>query len=217
MGHEVFLATLPCGMTMALDPTGMQFGWKEHISPWSSYKKHRVHHITGQSYLGPNSNGLQDLQGKKDLEMMALMGIVPPDLTSKDREEQRLMETVVRSLEAQIKERFGGVTEFLRLKGGDFATAQTAVVEAAKRGLTMLADEINAGAEMRMIRVPSPVGSSGGQKTGSGTEIIWSKKRAKQIAGGDEVKLRRLWKARWDHVVGLELPTETLDAKGGQA
>jgi hypothetical protein len=217
MGHEVFLATLPCGMAVVLDPTGMQFGWKEHISPWSSFKKHRVHLVTGQKYLGPNSTGLQDPESMfgGNHEMMRMMGVVP-ELHFKDRKEQRLMETVVLSLESQIKERFGGVTEFLRLKGGEFAAAQTAVVDAAKRGLTMLADEITNGAEMKMIRAPSAAsGSSDTQKSGSGVEIIWSRKRDKRIAGGDDGRLRRLWKARWDHVVGLELPNEPL-GEGGQ-
>jgi hypothetical protein len=117
MGHEVFVATLSCGMAVVLDSTGIQFGWKEHITLWSSYKRHRVHQITDQKHLGPNSKGLGDLENGDNFKIIRLMGVVPPDLTSKDRKEQRLMETVVRSLESQINAHFGGVTAFLRLKG----------------------------------------------------------------------------------------------------
>jgi hypothetical protein len=206
VGHEIILATLPCGMIMALDPTGMQFGWKECISPWSAYLEHRVYHIGDTKDIGPDSVGHQELDYNQAIATLTLAGVIPADHISTKRLEQRLMETVVLSLQSQIKARFGGVKEFLQLKGSKYTAAAAAFVAAAKRGLTVLADEINGGAEIKVIQPPSPPGSSNTKSGDEQKEIIWSSTRDRRIGNGDVNKLRRLWKIRWDKEVGIDWP-----------
>jgi hypothetical protein len=161
-------------MIVVLDPTGMQYGWKEHISLWSTYEEHRVHWIGESMVLGPGCTGIQHSENHEGVAELVQRGFISPDRHSEDCEEQRLMETVVLSLHSQIKARFGGVNPFLQLKGADYAAAAAAFTAAAKRVLTMLAGEINNGAEIKIIGPPS---TDGNANTGQGcnqTEIIWS-------------------------------------------
>jgi hypothetical protein len=205
--HKIVLATLGCGMEVALDPTGIQFGWKESMAPWSAYQKHRVYKGTSSRDLESELADIECVQSTAVLLNPLVTAGVLPDGTVVKRKGRMLMETVVLSLQRQLKERFGGVTEFLRLKGGEFTTAQTAVVEAAKRGLTMLAGEINLGAEATTILVPAG-GSGGSNNLQADMEmvIIWFNRSDGKAARGDVEKLRRLWTARWDEVIGLGLP-----------
>src|SRR5690242_14036979 len=88
LGHEIILATLACGMTVVLDPTGIQFGWKDHTSPWLAYKEHRVHHVVSIKDLGPNTSGLQDLDSPENNPLASVFGLVPTNLSSTVRKEQ---------------------------------------------------------------------------------------------------------------------------------
>lgn len=194
MGHEIILASLPCGMTVALDSACIQFGWKEKISSWSAYKEHRVNHITRAKDLSPTTAGSTD---DPSIHLLGLMR----GANWRNNTELLLMETVVLSLTSQLKSRFGGVKNFLRLKDPGFTLARTAIVAAAKRGLTMLADEINNSAEPRILD-PSDSGrrSAAGQKS-SEKDIFWFMNRRMNVA--DE-RLHRVWKARWDPVIKIE-------------
>ncbi len=234
LGHNFVIATLHCGMEVALDATAIRFGWQESLAPWSTYKKHRVGTVTDQMPLGPDSVGIQAtrsfgaLASSFLMSSMANMGSVDSmgsvgstadsfisDVIAGNcsyvamTEEQTLMETVVLGLHRQLNEHFEGVTEFLRLKDSEFRTAQTGVVEAAKRGLTMLAGEIENGAKLHRITVPVR-SSSGTNKQQATTEkdMIWARPRDMLRAGKnvDKLRLRQLWKLRWDKEIGLVLP-----------
>jgi hypothetical protein len=199
MVHEITIATLSCGMAVAIDPTGIQYGWKENISPWATYKEHRVNYICDAAKdLHPHTAGLYDLDR---LGVRSLRDILPASMASVENDEQLLMETVVMSLTSQIKRRYGGVKEFLQLKEGEFARARIAVVEAAERGLTMVADEIRNAARARIIvlRHPGPGGSFRDEK-----EIIWLKPQHANMAIASQ---HQLWKSRWDQVVSISLPS----------
>ncbi|KAK4031695.1 hypothetical protein C8A01DRAFT_41852 [Parachaetomium inaequale] len=195
LGHEVILDTLPCGKSVVLDPTGIQFGWKEHIAPWPAYHAQRVYHIIEVKDIGPGTPGIQDAAGNESLGRISLMAGVPPENATRNCKEQLVMETVVSSLESQIKTHFGGVTDFLRLKGAEFEAARAAVVAAAQRGLTMLASEVNSSAYSRAV-----------QRVGGGRGIIWVKNGLGNVARKHNEKPQRLWKARWDKVVDITLP-----------
>ncbi|KAK4148424.1 hypothetical protein C8A00DRAFT_19739 [Chaetomidium leptoderma] len=196
LGHEIILATLSCGMTVVLDPTGIQFGWKDLTSPWSMYKEHRVHRVANAKDLGPNTTGFQDVDSHEVNPFACVFGSDPTEISSRVRKEQLLMETVVLSLQPQIKRRFGGVAEFLRLKEAEFKVARAGVTAAAQRGLTMLAGEINNSAQWKVLS-----GATTAQGD-SGKEIIWFTNRA--ASNSDDDTRRRVWKARWDSVVDIE-------------
>jgi hypothetical protein len=70
----------------------------------------------------------------------------------------------------------------------------------------VLDDEINGGAEIKVIQPPPPPGSSSTKSGDEQKEIIWSSTRDRRIANGDVDKLRRLWKIRWDKEVGIDWP-----------
>jgi hypothetical protein len=199
MVHEITIATLSCGMTVAIDPTGIQYGWKETISPWSTYKEHRVGYICDAAKaLHPDTAGLYDLDR---LGVRSPRDILPASMTSEENNEQLLIETVVLSLTSQLKRRYGGVKEFLALKEGEFALARIAVVEAAERGLTMVADEIRNAAQPRIVvlRHPAPGGSFRDEK-----EILWFKTQHANLPGERQ---HQLWKSRWDQVISIRLPS----------
>jgi hypothetical protein len=96
MVHEITIATLSCGMTVAIDPTGVQYGWKENISPWSVYKEHRVNYVCDAAKdLQPDTAGLYDLNR---LGLRGPRVVLPAGMASVEDDEQFLMETVVSSL-----------------------------------------------------------------------------------------------------------------------
>lgn len=41
-GYNVLRTILPSGMQIAIDPTALQMGWKEVMTPWLPYVNHRV-------------------------------------------------------------------------------------------------------------------------------------------------------------------------------
>ncbi|KAL8836166.1 MAG: hypothetical protein Q9170_003019 [Blastenia crenularia] len=41
--HWILRVTIKNGEAYAIDITGAQFGWTEHIMPWSHYEQHRIH------------------------------------------------------------------------------------------------------------------------------------------------------------------------------
>lgn len=43
--------------TMALDVSAGQYGWREHLAPWATYARHRVHRQLGVLELGPLGDG----------------------------------------------------------------------------------------------------------------------------------------------------------------
>lgn len=49
--HIVVRLTLRCGLQFAFDPTAAQYGWREVLSPWESYKTHRMRLIVSASTL----------------------------------------------------------------------------------------------------------------------------------------------------------------------
>lgn len=200
--HEIAVATLPCGMTVALDATGMQFGWKENISPWSTYKQHRVNYICKENDLAPDSPGLQEDEsfgGPRDLTNARALGMAVTE-----KHEQLIMETTVMSLTSQIKTRYGDVKNFLRLKENEFIPARTAVLAAAKRGLTMLADEMgNSALPKRLVlRSPAPREAFTTGRAGD-MDLIWCRS---QDANAPVERQNRRWKARWEPVIKVEFP-----------
>ncbi|KAK0733234.1 hypothetical protein B0T26DRAFT_669656 [Lasiosphaeria miniovina] len=47
--HQVLRITLACGRAVVVDASGAQFGWREVLSPWETYKRHRVHAVIGEA------------------------------------------------------------------------------------------------------------------------------------------------------------------------
>jgi hypothetical protein len=197
--HEVMAVTLPSGISVVLDPTAAQLGWKEHVAPWDWYRKHRVHHVDQREPVPPIPVGT-----------WCVKAALPPLPADVGLGQSLLLETIVLSLLPQIQTRSGGVKGFLRLKGGEFEVARTAVVDAAKRGVSMLAEETNNVAQMPVhfarIIPPNP---DGDEKC---VQIVWHNQEDRRVAKDDRQEIRMRWKARWDKVVAIEMPAR----EGGQ-
>lgn len=56
--HRLFRITLPSGKQFAFDPTAVQFGWRETLSPWESFLEHRAHNgVREMAVIEPMADG----------------------------------------------------------------------------------------------------------------------------------------------------------------
>ncbi|KAL1868903.1 hypothetical protein Daus18300_005739 [Diaporthe australafricana] len=53
--HTIAVLSTASGLKFAFDPTAAQFGWKEHLSPWSVYRERRVDLLYDQEVARPLS------------------------------------------------------------------------------------------------------------------------------------------------------------------
>jgi hypothetical protein len=202
MNHEVLLATLACGTVVALDPTGIQFGWKETVAPWTSYQQHRISHLAERHTVGPMR------PGAKFLMPTALQ--VPGMGGGGSAASGILMEAVVLNLLSQIKTKFGGVKSLLKLKGSKFSEAEAAVVAAAHGGLSLLAEEIKNSAVM-FIANDIVAAAASGDKDYVEVDMVWCTEQERAIAARNPEKLvltRWKWNARWTKVAAIRLPED---------
>ncbi|KAK4119236.1 hypothetical protein N657DRAFT_262986 [Parathielavia appendiculata] len=121
--YEAALVTLPCGVSVVLDPTAPQLGWKETLSPHAQFSKQRVHKVVSADNVAPKLPGSR---------------FANEDNRAIHPDEDMLMEAVMLGLIPRIKQQY-----FLQLDEGEFTAARARVVAAAKRGLSTLAEEMN--------------------------------------------------------------------------
>ncbi|KAK4095762.1 hypothetical protein N658DRAFT_562874 [Parathielavia hyrcaniae] len=133
MTHEAAVVTLPCGLSVVLDPTARQFGWKETVSRHHEFSKQRIHNPVSTDDVELSLPGSRFMNEKN-------------------------AGTVSRA-------RFGGIKRFLQLKESEVLPARAGVVAAAKRGLSVLAEEMNKLARPIIFRGPSSLGSSANESS----------------------------------------------------
>lgn len=196
MNHEVLLATLACGEVVALDPTGIQFGWKENIAPWDSYLQHRISHLAERQVVPPMRPGSRF---EVSANNMAGAGVT-------SSANSMLMEGVVLGLLPHIKKEFGGVSELLNLEKGEFNENRNAIITAAHGGLSMLAEEIKGSAVMMV----DPRGLGGlTDPDHAEVEMVWCTEQERNEAArnpGAFLKAKYRWNARWQNAVRPRLP-----------
>lgn len=240
MHHEIVLATLPCGTAMALDATGAEFGWKETVSPWISYQQSRVGHIeyvetvqpkplAGAKFVKPDiGSGFTHSLGSVPEHVRGLVeSVAGLKITKGTSPDGFVMEAVVRALVPQIQARYGGVKGLLQLTESEFAAARTAVVAAAKRGLSLLVDEARTSPHDYFWNRVALIWDSSEQDQQQAAEPRAARGRGARTSsavrdsflGGLEIFRdsetgRRLWKARWDKTVKIEMPSQ-LACQGG--
>jgi hypothetical protein len=166
-GHEVIRVTLACGNMVVLDPTSMQFGWKENFAPWTSYRKHRISHI---SLIETATKPPASQFSRSDLSKT-------PTVTTAASSKEMIAQTVVLDLLNKIKKRFGEVSALLRLKEGEFTAARTAVAASAHRGLSMVMEEFEEFYHEIVYHNPITNGISTGQEDWEGMEVVWCSTR----------------------------------------
>jgi len=141
--HTLFRVTLPGGKQVAVDITRQQFGWKEFVSPWDEYVKHRVQNlpvpprrqeISAHPTLPAPVDSL-----KTAFDQLKVFDGAPDEQNRRAREMTAAW--VASALEHQITNKFGGLEALLALGDGDFALARESIVAKAN---TMLLDNITA-------------------------------------------------------------------------
>jgi hypothetical protein len=212
--HEVELVTLSCGVSVVLDPTAAQCGWREALAPFRPYNQQRALKIKFLRDVERYSAGSSFTKAQLDQEKAR--GGALPTL----RDEQTMMDAVVLSLQPQIKAKFGGVENFLQLKGGEFPAARAAVVDAAKRGLSLLADELTKGSRPINVGNSFRSGRSTSNSLESGHEVdfVWCSAVESKLVFTHPGKMRgvyKRWKARWNKAIEIKLPSST--TKSGKA
>jgi hypothetical protein len=130
--HEVVHATLPCGLQFALDPTGLQLGWKHSIVPWSTYCQRHIHklHEHRSAVLNPVAIG--------HLTVTNCLNNKKPKLMR-----ECMVEVVAHALASQLgyTKLDMNVRKLLRLSKKDFAAASSIMTAVAKRGLSHIVEQ----------------------------------------------------------------------------
>jgi hypothetical protein len=195
-GHEAYRVELLSGVSVVLDQMAARLGWMEHIAPWDWYHKHRVHGNVLKEKLPPQPPGSR----------FAVPDSFQPGKVGVG--EALIVETVVLDLLPQLQDIFGGVQRFLWLDDAKFTTARAAVVDAAKRGLSRLAEELNDTTRVPIRHNPvRDIGPDGRRCTdGPAKGIFWHNEEDRNLTGRDYAKLRKRWEARWNQVVKIKMP-----------
>lgn len=124
--HEVIRVTLPSVVHAAIDPTGIQFGWRDYLTPWSAFARHRIHRIKGEA---PCRSIHQDRilpTGPLGVSQTAWRG---PTCSWRERESSNRS----RLLGKGGKDGgYGGVPGLLRLKDSSFSKARTVLLSRAR-------------------------------------------------------------------------------------
>jgi hypothetical protein len=174
LAHVIITVRLPHGPIFVMDPAAMQFGWKETVDLAMDYAAHRAQRFAEPEEVAPECPGTRSPSA----------GNTPPPAGGVRCKDDGPVQTLVVGLLPQIEARFGGVEEFLSLKRSEFEVARAALVAAAKRGLDLLTEEMNAGSEMKIIDVPAAPGIPAGLAAPNRVELVWYKKGTRRWAGG---------------------------------
>jgi hypothetical protein len=140
--HQVVRATLPCGLRLAIDPAGLEMGWKELMAPWAAFSNHRVHRVHESEVVQPQPAGYATVANHFKIKNVASC----PEMKGW---KGKIVETVAHRLNKQLEIAPIGanVAKFLRLPETQFTVCRAAFVEAAKRGVSVLARDAQAGAK----------------------------------------------------------------------
>lgn len=138
-GHAAIRVTLPSGQRFALDPTGAQYGWREHLAPWDDYERHRVHMIDSVAAVAAPAAAEMDAAHKPDGRW--------------ETEARRCMAVMARCLAdraAHHASRHMGFESLSALalcapEEADFVHARRALAEEARRFLAGYAARVEAG------------------------------------------------------------------------
>lgn len=203
--YHVLRVRLCCGLSLVLDPTATSCGWKETIAPWVAYASHRVsqrsHTFFAAPGLLPPFETLELNPSNLDFSYETLVTELADVQESPDFDmslEERLTETVVWGLFSRDR-----VENLLKLSNVDFLVKRATIVEAAKRALSFVVNEINNGARMLVSRTQIRL-----------VDIVWCNEADYQAVvanRNNHAKVREVqkkWRARWKEAVGFKVAAE---------
>jgi hypothetical protein len=135
--HEVIHATLRCCLQFAIDPTGMQMGWKHAIVPWSTFSRYHIHKIRETTLVEPQPIG-------HDVIVCGIKG-----QPAGQRTRESIMTTVTHGLSMQLgfKDLEVNVRKILQLNMAEFSAVRNRIVAVANAGISLLASQLLDGAQ----------------------------------------------------------------------
>ncbi|KAK1763505.1 hypothetical protein QBC33DRAFT_598386 [Phialemonium atrogriseum] len=126
--HEIIRVALPSGVQAAIDPTGIQFGWRDYLTPWSAFARHRIHRIKEEA---PCRSIHQDRvlpTGPLGVSQTAWRG---PTCAARRRERESSNRSRLLGKRG-MDGGYGGVSGLLRLKDSSFSKARTVLLSRVK-------------------------------------------------------------------------------------
>ncbi|KAK0736243.1 hypothetical protein B0T21DRAFT_440479 [Apiosordaria backusii] len=203
-GHDVMVLALSSGREIVFDPTRAQFGWKEALTPWESYLKHRI--STTHSEPPPMCTELA----------REVPGQIFQDRRRDDLRNANLVlaEVVAQKIASLLGKRYGRVENALKLSEKEFLPLRAAVAASMKRGLTFVAREMDGNTSESLpfaSRNPLPAGT---EEFCSTATMIWVQKakysldkimRGQVPRGFNMTTLLTAWEERFESEVRLQL------------
>ena len=201
--HTAVVVKLPCSVMMVLDPTALQFGWKETLASGYHYLNHRINIAAFRTTdPEPQPPGSQFVTPQ-----LPETPSFKPTRKEPDLRWEFVMDTLVISLLPQIDARYGGVKNLLKLNASDFTAARTAVLDAAKRGLRKLGDEVDLGAKQIIFPKSTARDDPSEMQDYEKVEVVWCPEEVCNLAQKSPAvaeRVRHAWKARWEEVVEIQ-------------
>ncbi|OIW23223.1 hypothetical protein CONLIGDRAFT_686662 [Coniochaeta ligniaria NRRL 30616] len=141
--HEVIRATLRCGVEYAIDPTGLQMGWKHSITPWEVYSAQRIHRIESTEVVTPQPPGYTIVS--------SIIGQTQ-DIHKSQSPRAAVIETVSHAVSKLLDLRSSKcgearIQQVLQLKPVDFAVCRANIMASFKRGIDRAVQDYKAGAK----------------------------------------------------------------------
>ena len=183
--HSILVATLSSGKALALDPAGMCFGWKETISDWEHYKKHRVFALREIKPLEPVT-----------LEH-ELSHLSKGTQTIKENAWKHFVQYTTLALQKHILEKFSSVNELYTLQDEKHFTAICdSLVDTANQGLTTLVKHVGLNGAMVVM--------ADKDKEDLVAKIWWCAKD--KVERAEKKEVREEWAKLWAETSGVKSP-----------
>ena len=170
---------------LALDPAGMCFGWKETVSDWEHYAKHRVFALREIRPLEPVTLEHDLPRPSKGTQMV------------KENAWKHSVQYIVLTLQKRIRQKFTNVNELYKMQDEkQFAAIRDSLVDAAKQGLTTL---------MRHVGLKGAMVVKAGKDKDDLVDRIWwcAKDKVKRAEKKD---VRKEWAKMWEEATGVRTP-----------
>lgn len=203
--HELFRVTLPGGRQVAVDITRQQFGWKEFVSPWEEYMKHRVLRIVSIRERGIHEDDKLPSSADFKTHTKALNQfdkVMGECIDEALRARDMTAKWVSSALREQIDKDYGGLSELLALDKSNFFTAQESIVVGAEG---MFAQNLAAFERRQDHRIfVFFVGEEFELYVALGEEFckkmqkVWFTEEEYKRHKNSPATIRSIWKKRWD-------------------
>jgi len=194
--HDVIRATLPCGAQYAIDPTGLQLGWKHTTTLWEAYAAERIRRIEliEVVHLEPaGSRTVSAMIQGQDPKFNELAATNPLGA---------LFDTVVHGVNKMILQRGTDIQTICKLKDpSGFASCRAKIVGSFKRGIDQFVHDRELGA-WPLLYLP-PLNGSDPTAMLRQLNMLWYTRTDLDDANGSREVLKANVRRRWHQILDL--------------